>query len=71
MFAGKPKVFLIQACQGDRVMDGVEVDGEVLPGRTKQPPGRIVTDLGGTTHPNDADFLICNATTRSKYSSQS
>ena len=50
-------------------MDGVEVDGEV-PGRTKQPPGRIVTDLGGPTHPNDADFLICNATTQSAYSSQ-
>ena len=62
-------MFLIQACQGERAMDGVEVDGEV-PGRTKQPPGRIVTNLGGPTHPNDADFLICNATTQSAYSSQ-
>ena len=56
----------MQACRGARAMDGVQVDGDV--GCAKQPTQRLVTDLGGRmSHPNDADFLICNASTESKF----
>jgi caspase 7 len=56
--AGKPKMFFIQACQGDRLDSGVKM------------VSRTQTDAGSTTYkiPSHADFLIGYSTIPGFYS---
>ncbi|XP_018581466.1 caspase-8-like [Scleropages formosus] len=61
----KPKVFFIQACQGERLQGGVAVQADCA--------GEMVCDLDantacGTTIPIDADFLVGMATVQDCYS---
>ncbi|KAL4608926.1 caspase-8-like [Arapaima gigas] len=61
----KPKVFFIQACQGDRLQGAVQSDcaGEAICGLVMD------TNAGsGTTIPTDADFLVGMATVQDYYS---
>jgi len=57
--AGKPKMFFIQACQGDQLDHGTRMTSQ-----------RTGTDAGSTTYkvPNHADFLIAYSTIPGFYS---
>ncbi|XP_056313606.1 caspase-22 [Danio aesculapii] len=54
--AGKPKVFFIQACRGEKIQSKVMV-ADCLGGSRTQKPGRVSVSI-----PKDSDFLIARST---------
>jgi len=56
--AEKPKIFIIQACRGDKMDQGLEVRRGVSTDASRIPPGSPFQKI-----PNFADFLIFRSTT--------